>query len=103
MNGFLQRHAASVTGMLSGFDRIRFRGTIRLLANASGLAAVLSYLGVLLKDFKDYAMALSEQLKAASLAMAESAGRPVGTWPARWCARRTWPGRSRRRTASRRG
>lgn len=77
MNGFLQRHAGSVTGMLSGFDRIRFRGTIRLLANASGLGAVLSYLGVLLKDFKAYAMGLSEQLKAASLAVAESAGRPV--------------------------
>ena len=77
MNAFLQRHAGSVTGMLCGFDRIRFRGTIRLLANASGLGAVLSYLGVLLKDFKDYAMGLSERLKAASLGMAESAGRPV--------------------------
>ena len=77
MNAFLQRHAGSVTGVLSGFDRIRFRGTIRLLANASGLSAVLSYLGVLLKDFKEYAMGLSEQLKAASLGMAERAGRPV--------------------------
>ena len=77
MNGFLQRHAGSVTGMLSGFDRIRFRGTIRLLANASGLFAVLSYLGMLLKDFGDWAMGLSEQLKAASVAVAESSGRPV--------------------------
>jgi len=63
--------------MLSGFDRVRFRGTIRLLANSSGLSAVLSYLGVLLKDFKEYAMNLSEQLKAASLQQAISAGRPV--------------------------
>lgn len=77
MNGFLQRHERSVTGMLSGFDRVRFRGTIRLLANVSGLAAVLSYLGVLLKDFGDWAMGLSEQLKAASVAVAESSGRPV--------------------------
>src|SRR5690242_2634939 len=77
MNSFLQRHAAGVTGMLSGFDRVRFRGTIRLLANSSGLSAVLSYLGVLLKDFKQYAMGLSEQLKAASIAQALAAGRPV--------------------------
>lgn len=77
MNSFLQRHAHSVTGMLNGFDRIRFRGTIRLLANASGLGAVMSFLGVLLKDFKDFAAGLSEQLKAASLAMALSADRPV--------------------------
>ena len=77
MNHFLQRHASSVTGMLSGFDRIRFRGTIRLLANESGLGAVMSFLGVLLKDFKAFAMGLSEELKAASLAMALSANRPV--------------------------
>lgn len=77
MNSFLQRHASSVTGMLSGFDRVRFRGTIRLLANASGLGAVMSFLGVLLKDFKDFASGLSEELKAASLAMALSANRPV--------------------------
>ena len=42
MNGFLQRHAGSVTGMLSGFDRVRFRGTVRLLANAGGVLALLS-------------------------------------------------------------
>ena len=77
MNDFVQRHASSVTGMLSGFDRVRFRGTIRLLANASGLSAVLSYMGILLKDFKDCAMGLSEQLKTASLEMALSSGRPV--------------------------
>ena len=77
MNDFLQRHASSVTGTLSGFDRIRFRGTLRFLANASGLGAVLWHLGVLLKDFKDYAMSLSEKVKTASLAMALSADRPV--------------------------
>jgi hypothetical protein len=77
MNCFLQRHASSVTGMLSGFDRVRFRGTIRLLANDAGLGAVMSFLGVLLKDFKAFAMGLSEELKAASLAMASSADRPV--------------------------
>lgn len=77
MDSFLQQHASSVTGMLSGFDRVRLRGTIRLLANAGGLGAVLSYLGILLKDFKQYAMSLSEQLKAASLQAAIAAGRPV--------------------------
>ena len=77
MERFIQRHRSSVTGVLSGFDRIRFRGTLRLIANDRGLGALLAYLGILLKDFKSYAMSLSEQLKAASLAMAEAAGRPV--------------------------
>jgi hypothetical protein len=77
MNAFLQRHAAAVTGVLSGFDRVRFRGTVRLLANAAGLGATMAHLGVLLKDFKGWAMGLSESLRAGSLALAEAAGRPV--------------------------
>ena len=77
MERFIQLHQPSVTGTLSGFDRIRFRGTLRLIANDRGLGALLAYLGILLKDFKDYAMSLSEQLKTASLALAEAAGRPV--------------------------
>ncbi len=81
MNSFLQRHAESVTGMLSGFDRIRFRGTVRILSNASGLMALLSHLSVLLKDFKGFASGVSEKLKCASLAAALEAGRPVRYLP----------------------
>lgn len=77
MERFIQRHRSSVTGVLSGFDRIRFRGTLRLIANDRGLGALMAYLGILLKDFKDYAMSLSDQLKRASLGLAEAAGRPV--------------------------
>jgi len=77
MNRFLQLHAQSVTGMLSGFDRVRFRGTARLLANVSGLRALLAHLSVLLKDFAVFAENLSEKLRAASLAGAQEAGRPV--------------------------
>lgn len=81
MNAFLQRHAGSVTGMLSGFDRVRFRGTVRLLANAGGVLALLSHLSVLLKDFKQFAVGVSEKLKDASLAVASRAGRPVRYLP----------------------
>jgi hypothetical protein len=77
MNCFLQRHAGSVTGMISGFDRIRFRGTIRLLANTPGLLAFLSHLSVLLKDFGQFALEASEKLKEASRSAAIEAGRPV--------------------------
>src|SRR5438105_7981331 len=81
MNSFLLRHAGSVTGMLSGFDRVRFRGTVRILSNASGLMALLSHLSVLLKDFKQFASSMSEKLKCASLAAAMEAGRPVRYLP----------------------
>ena len=63
--------------MLSGWDRLRFRGTLRVLASVSGLNRFLSCTGHLLKDFGDYALRLSREVRGASLAVAEAAGRPV--------------------------
>jgi len=34
---FIQRHQASVMGVLSGFDRVRVRGTLRWLCYPEGL------------------------------------------------------------------
>jgi hypothetical protein len=77
MNQFLLQHKGSVTGMLSGWDRLRARGTLRVLASVSGLRRFLSCTGRLLKDFGDFAQGLSRQVRGASLEVAESAGRPV--------------------------
>lgn len=81
MRQFVQRHASSVIGTLSGFDRALFRGTLRRLANVGGLGSYLSYLHVLLKDFGKWSMDLTERLKSASVAVAEAAGRPVQYLP----------------------
>lgn len=77
MASFIQNHLSKVSGMISGWDRLRFRGTVRLLAHVAGLGRFLSFTGRLLKDFGDHAEALSRQTRAASLAVAERAGRPV--------------------------
>lgn len=77
MNEFLHRHAGSVTGVLSGFDRMRFRGTLRLIANARGLTALLSYLGVLMKDFKHFALDVSAQVRKAAEQVAQASNRPL--------------------------
>jgi hypothetical protein len=77
MNSFLLRHALSVIGMLSGFDRVRLRGTARMIANVDGLRVLLSHVGVLLKDFKDFAMNASDQIRAASRLIAQTADRPL--------------------------
>src|SRR5882724_7239285 len=77
MHEFVQRNASSVIGMLSGFDRLLFRGTLRRIANAAGLSSFLSYTGVLLKDFGDYSMELTQQVKNAALAAAAQTQRPV--------------------------
>lgn len=77
MNSFIQHHASKIIGRINGWDRLRFRGTLRMLANVVGLGRFLSYTGRLLKDFGDYAHALSQRTRQASLAAAEAAGRPV--------------------------
>ena len=77
MKEFIQRHASSVIGAISGFDRVLFRGTLLRLANAAGLSSFLSYTGVLLKEFGEHSLKLTERVKEASVAMAEASGRPV--------------------------
>jgi hypothetical protein len=77
MNHFLQRHADSVTGMLSGFDRLLFRGTLRMLATAKGLMGYLWSLQVLLKEFGDWSQGLTQQIRAASEQVAHDSGRPI--------------------------
>lgn len=77
MNSFLQRHAAFVTGVLNGLDRLRLRGTKRLLAHPGGMMDFLRQQRVLLKDFKAYAQETTERIRRATVAIAESAGQAV--------------------------
>jgi hypothetical protein len=77
MQSFLTRHASEVKGVLTGFDRVRFRGTLRWLASARGLGTFLHHQGVLLKDFKTYAQVLTERIRHSAQRLAEQAGRPV--------------------------
>ena len=77
MNSFLSRFQSNIKGVLSGFDRIRFRGTLRFIANREGLSIWLSRVGVLYKDFASYATSLTDQIKETTNRVAENAGRPV--------------------------
>jgi hypothetical protein len=77
MQSFIQRHAANVIGVLNGFDRVRLRGTLRWLANTQGMLSYLYAAKILLKEFKDYAVGVTERIRAASHQLAEEAGRPL--------------------------
>jgi hypothetical protein len=74
---FLRQHAASVIGVINGFDRLRFRGTWRRISSVSGLGSFLHYMRVLLKDAGQWMNARTEEVKKASLVVADSQGRPV--------------------------
>jgi hypothetical protein len=64
-------------GVVNGFDRVRLRGTLRWLANRDGMLSYLNAAHVLLKDFKDYAVGVTERIRAASHKIADAADRPL--------------------------
>ena len=74
---FIARHAERILGVLSGLDRLVFRGTLRRIAYVEGLGRYLSWRGVLLKDFADFAGGMTERVRAASREEATRLGRPV--------------------------
>jgi hypothetical protein len=77
MNTFVSRFAASIYGVLNGFDRIRFRGTQRLLASVEGLSRYLAFRGVLLKDFKPYVTHVTDEIRQQVERGAATAGRKI--------------------------
>jgi hypothetical protein len=74
---FYSKFGHHVTAILSGFDRIRFRGTLRMLFEAPIMERYLGYCGVLIKDFKSFAESTTAKVKAAAYKAAAIAGRPV--------------------------
>lgn len=77
MKSFLTRYASEIKGVLSGFDRVRFRGTLRWLAHLQGMGSWLGHTGVLLKDFRSYAMGLTDRIKGSTQELAQQADRPL--------------------------
>jgi len=77
MDNFLQKHGGLVTGILSGFDRIIFRGYLSQLTQAFYLVGFLKIVGIPLRDFGEYAIRCATLIKQAAQKSAEEAGRPV--------------------------
>jgi uncharacterized protein (DUF924 family) len=51
MHEFIAKHHDKIAGILSGFDRLVFRGTLRSIAHDAGMQRYLWANRVLLKDF----------------------------------------------------
>lgn len=77
MKRFLRTHADQIKGVLCGFDRMRFRGTLRWLAYSQGMKKFLDHIHVLLKDFKAYVQHVTDQVRERTEKLAQEHGRPL--------------------------
>ncbi|HEY6154496.1 MAG TPA: hypothetical protein VIW07_12220 [Candidatus Udaeobacter sp.] len=77
MENFLQKHGQFVTGVLSGFDRLIFRGSLGLLTQAFYLLGFLKLKGIDVKNFGAYAKSSATGITRAACKSAEEARRPV--------------------------
>lgn len=77
METFLSRFGSLVTAVLSGFDRLVFRGTLIPLVRPRGMHTFLTRAGVRLLDFGEYVRQTSEAVKAAALREAVDGRRPI--------------------------
>lgn len=75
---FTELYQGRIYGVIAGLDRIRFRGTERMLSNTNGFRLVLSKLGVLLKDFGKWAQKTTLRLRTSCAKQAQVLGIPVG-------------------------
>ena len=75
-NNFIHKHTASILGVLSGFDRLRLRGTLRELYCPQVMEAYLNACRILIKDFGQLVGRTTLALKEKARALAAQAGRP---------------------------
>jgi hypothetical protein len=77
MQSFLTRFAAVVGGVLSGFDRLFFCGTLRRLSHPRGLQNYLWAHRIPYKDFAAHSLEVTARLEQASLCQARQLGREI--------------------------
>ncbi len=77
MHSFLTRFAAVVRGVLSGFDRLFFCGTLRNLAHTRGLQHYLWAHRIPYKDFASHSLEVTARLEETSLRQARQLGREI--------------------------
>ena len=72
MDLFVQKYREKVISILSGFDRLVLKGTLRAISYVAGMRSFLYDMDVLLKDFSSYVESTTNLLREAST---EEAGR----------------------------
>jgi hypothetical protein len=74
---FMDRFGEHVTGFISGFDRLRFRATLRPLFQPGGIEIYLNSCKVLIKDFAGFASKLTERIRTQAYERFRKLERPI--------------------------
>jgi hypothetical protein len=74
---FIARHADKITGILSGFDRLVFRGHLLPLCHDGGVRAFLASQDVLLKHFGQFVETVTALIRDGATSVADRFGFPV--------------------------
>lgn len=77
MRKFMEKYAGIASSVLSGFDRLVFRGYLRSIVHPEGMKRHLSYQDVPRRLFGAHVEKTTNALRKASLAEAEQLGRPI--------------------------
>jgi hypothetical protein len=77
MERFLTRHSSRIAGVVSGFDRLLFRGTLRSISFVDGMDRFLASQRVLYKDFGAFAARITARVRAHAIEVAAHTGRPL--------------------------
>jgi hypothetical protein len=76
MELFLKRHEGRIKGIIAGFDRILFKGSLRSISSRRMMEIYLFSQHILFQDFGTWAEKLSDRIKEYAKAYAEAQGRP---------------------------
>jgi hypothetical protein len=77
MGSFLDKFRQVVRGVVSGLDRVFFRGALQTISYRDGLECYLRSKRILYKDLAAHCLGLTERLKEASLRQAKELGREI--------------------------
>jgi hypothetical protein len=77
VKSFLSPFGALILAVLSGFDRLRFRGCSRLLSNPRGVDSYLYQHDLLIKEYAQHTEQLTKTLTRQTAALAAAAGHRV--------------------------
>ena len=76
MKRFLGLNNDRILGVLTGFDRIVFRGTLRNISYVDGMGKLLGHHRIRYTQFGDFAQGISERLRLCARRYAKEQGRP---------------------------